>query len=123
MRNAKSGIYIVDRPPLDPLAFTPTDQQKVKAEQLLNAICPETTDWIVQDGTVILLIGDPSELEVRLLLTGRDEFNAEKLKIMENAMSNIYDDIGRVIVDTHGLTINEVTKRVAEIIHLDDYME
>ncbi len=120
LRHGGAGIFIVDRPPLDPLAFTPTSEQRAKALRLLETICPEGA-WKAQEGTVILLTGDPDELAIRLLLTGRSDHTADSLKRMQEAMNEIYTGTGVTTVDTHSLTIPEVTKRVAEIIHLHDY--
>jgi hypothetical protein len=120
LRHGGAGIFFVDRPPLDPLAFTPKSEQRAKALRLLETICPEGA-WKAQEGTVILLTGDPDELAVRLLLTGRSEHTEDSLKRMQEAMKEIYTGTGVTTVDTHGLTIPEVTKRVAEIIHLREY--
>lgn len=121
LKHRKSGVFLVDRPPLDPLSFTPPDNQKDKAQRLLSTICPGSAPWKVENGTIILLTGDPKELAVRMLLTRRLGYTAEKLEKMEKAMKEVYSGDGCVIIDTFGLTISEVTKRVAEIIHLSKY--
>lgn len=121
LRHNKVGICILDRSPMDPLAFTPPSEQAAKASNLVTTICPGEAAWKVQNGVVILLTGDPKELEVRLILSGRKEYNADKLDKMEKAMKKIYEIEGVIILDTHGLTIPEVTKRIAEIIHLREY--
>ena len=121
LRNGGAGIFVVDRPPLDPLAFTKPKDRPAKAVRLLKTICPDQASWRVEEGTVICLIGDSKELAVRLLATGRKGYTHEKLDAMERALKEIYAAEGVVTVDTHGLTIPEVTKRVAKIIHLRRY--
>lgn len=120
LRRGKFGIFMVDRPPLDPLSFTPADAKSDKARRLLEAICPGMVDK-VESGTVILLMGDPEEPAVRLILTEREGYTATKLKEMTSAFRNIYKGKGVVILDTHGLTIQEVTKKVAAIVHMEPY--
>ncbi len=121
LRNSRPGIFVVDRPPLDPLAFTKPKDRPAKAARLLTAICPGKASWRVEEGTVICLVGDSKEMAVRLLLTGRTRYIPEKIDEMEATLKEIYAADGVVTVDTYGLTIPEVTKRVAEIIHLRKY--
>lgn len=121
LRHGGPGIFIVDRPPLDPIAFTPPDGTKEKASKLLETMCPECVSWRVQKGTIILMTGDMEELAVRMRLTGRNNYNSEKLLKMLKKMNEIYHGEGAIILDTRGLSISEVSKRVAEIIHLQPY--
>lgn len=121
LRHGAPGIFIVDRPPLDPIVFTPPDKIKEKACKLLTSMCPGCAPWRVQKGTIILLIGDKEELAVRMLLTDRKKYNAEKLGKMQEKMKVIYNAEGVITLDTRGLSISEVSKQVADIIHLQQY--
>ena len=123
LKDSRGGIFIIDRPPMDPLAFTPRNEQAEKASRLLSTICPKKTDWKIKSGTVILPTGDPVELATRLLLTGRGKYTAAKLGEMTSELERIYNTEGVVKVDTHALSILEVTKRVSEIIHLNEYRQ
>jgi hypothetical protein len=120
LRHETFGIALVDRPPMDPLAFTPVPEQPEKANFLLKTICPGGK-WEIADGTVILLIGDPKELAARVLSTGRDEYTEKKLSDMERNLRLLYSGEGIRIVETRGRSVAEVTKAVSEIIHFDDY--
>jgi broad-specificity NMP kinase len=120
LRHKKKGIFLVDRPPLDPLAFTPIRERKAKARFLLQTICPGRK-WTVAEGVVILLKGEPSELSVRLPATGRAGYTTEKLQEMQDDLSNVYDCKGVVQLNTCGMSIAEVTKQVADIIHFHKY--
>lgn len=120
LRRETEGIFLVDRPPLDPLAFTPRKGQGAKAENLLQAMCP-ADELHILDGAVVLLSGDTRELSARIKATGRDEYTPKKLDQMSNAMKGIYRMNDVVHLDTQGLTIPEVTRKVGEVIHLTQY--
>ena len=120
LRHAQAGIVVVDRPPLDPLVFTPSTEWHLKANLLLSQIC-EVNTWKVANGTVILLEGEPNELAVRVLFTGQDGYSSELLAEMQRNLDKIYAGIGVVHLNTRGMNIHEVTKRVTEIIHFRPY--
>ena len=114
-------ISVVDRPPLDPLAFTKEEARSAKATALLTAICPSDSHEL-EPGVVILLTGIPEELSARVKATGRLEYTAQKLLDMQDTMKKIYDGHpGVVTITTDFLSIPELTKRVAQIIHRDKY--
>ena len=115
-------IAIVDRPPLDPLAFTPDEKDRPsKATSLLNTICPDR-QWKVQSGVVILLKGNPVELSARVKATGRPDYTSERLAAMQRTLSSIYCFEGVKVIDTVGMSVAEVTRRVAEIIYRNEYI-
>ncbi len=120
LRHDEMGIFVVDRPPLDPIAFTPLEEQKAKAQLLLKAICPENK-WPIAEGVVILLKGEPSELSVRLLATGRAGYTADRLQKMQDELIAVYSCEGVIPLNTCGMSIPEVTKQVAYIIHFNEY--
>lgn len=117
-------ISVVDRPPLDPLVFTKPAKRAAKAKALLDAICPDR-GYEVEEGVVILLLGDPKELSARVRATGRTDYDPTRLRKMQEAMKDIYGPYspnrGVVIIDTTYMSIAELTKRVAEIIHRKEY--
>lgn len=116
-----SVISVVDRPPLDPLVFTPTNERPTKAKLLADRLCPDG-GYGVEEGVVILLLGDPKELSARVRATGRQEYTAEKLKKMQSDMEDLYKSMrGTVAIDTQFMGIAELTKRVAEVIHREEY--
>lgn len=114
-------ISVVDRPPLDPLVFTKKGDRSAKATSLLSTICPSSKHEI-EEGVVILLLGVPEELSARVAATGREDYTPDKLNRMQETMKEIYDGKpGVVTISTKFLSIAELTKRVAQIIHRDDY--
>jgi len=121
LRSQDEGIFVLDRGPLDPVAFTPDPEWGDKATKLLNTLCPGKARWKVEDGRVVLLQGEGSELALRMILTRRPNYTAEKLQAMEERLSKAYGDDGVTKFDTRGLTPADVARRVAEIIHLEPY--
>ncbi|MFQ5329620.1 MAG: SIR2 family protein [Thermodesulfobacteriota bacterium] len=121
LRNEREGIIVLDRGPLDPVAFTPDVEWSNKAARLLSTICPGQAQWQVEDGRVILMQGEGSELALRMVMTQREEYTAEKLQSMEERLYKAYCDDGVTKFDTRGLTPSDVARRVAEIIHLEPY--
>lgn len=120
LRHIKDGITVVDRPPLDPLAFAKKEERAAKAKSLLNAICPAET-WLIESGVVIVLLGDPAVLSARVRATGRSKYSDEKLARMQSDILEIYQGDGIHKIDTRNRTVFEVMKEVAEIIHVDEY--
>lgn len=124
LRDNGPGIAIVDRPPLDPLAFTPERSRPAKAKALLDRMCPNRRrqkSARVEEGTVILLVGDPDVLAARVRETGREDYSREELEKMQNAMLQIYQGPGIHVIDTKHLSVQEVTRRVATIVHRTPY--
>ncbi len=117
---APGAVAIVDRPPLDPLAFTEKRERSAKAKALLDRLCPDR-QWGVVEGVIILLTGDCKELSIRLKATGRNEYTEAKLKKMQHDLSKIYQGDGVERIETCGLSVIEVTKKVAQIVHLGAY--
>jgi SIR2-like domain len=113
-------ISVVDRPPLDPLAFTPSRERRKRASSLEEAICP--SGHHIERGVVILLLGDPAELSARVSATGRSDYTPAKLLRMQKDMLAIYGDFeGVEVIDTRMLSVSDVTKKVAHIIHRKQY--
>ena len=119
LRHQKCSLALIDRPPLDPLAFTPDVEKPAKAKRLLDEICPRGK-WEIEDGVVIFLMGDGKQLAARIATTGR-EYNGDQLDQMEEALKSIYAGDGVKFVETRGKTAAEVTKAVSEIIHFHEY--
>ncbi len=120
LRHDESGIFVIDRPPLDPLAFTPTKARPRKAKLLLKTICPQEK-WEIAEGSVIFLKGEPRELSIRILATGRYDYTPDRLKEMQEDLAEIYKDGEVITLDTHGMSIAEATKQVALLIHFSEY--
>jgi len=116
------GIQVVDRCPLDPLAFTPKPEWIQKAQSLKNAVQPGLSKQLLRSGHVILLYGDEREMLART----RDRHKSatlEYIKAQQRVIRHIYDLPAATVVNVIGLSMRDVVKRVARIIHLEPYTE
>ena len=117
------GVHILDRGPLDPLAFTKDGRIDRRAKRLHGAITRSKLQRAVVPAHVILLIGDPDEMAIRAKARGK-VFTSSVLRRQQDDLCTVYgDESGTTIIDTRGLTITEVVKRVAAIVHRNDYCE
>jgi len=116
------GIHVIDRCPLDPISFTPDEDWPRKASRLLQAISPGRSNRIVQSGYIILLHGDVKVLSIRLA-SRHKEGSPEYLTLLYERLSTIYEGEGLTKLDIRGMSIPEMIKRIARIIHMDEYTE
>lgn len=121
VRKKKSGLFVLDRGPLDPLAFTPAKKWSEKASSLLSTICPDASSWEVERGCVVLLRGDHEEMSLRLRLTSRTDYTAEKLRLMQEALQKAYGGDSVVHLDATGLSPAVAVNKIAELIYLEKY--
>ncbi len=113
-----SGLHVVDRAPLDPLSFATEHDVQAKAEAMRMAYGPGRSGRRVCPGQVILLKGDPEEMEIRVV--GRHkESNAAVIGDLQNKLTKIYSD--SAIIDTSGRSVHEVVAAISEIVHLQPY--
>lgn len=117
--DAKDGIHIVDRPPLDPLGFTEEAQWPEKASYLLETVCRSAPK--VEPGRVILLVNDPNILITRIKPPQRG-YTFEHLEKQQERLREVYKlASGVTVLNSTGLTINDVVKMIARIIHMQKY--
>jgi len=121
IRHKKCGIFLIDRAPMDPLAFTKKAERPAKAKKLLSAYSPGKATYTVMPGKVIFMTGPHKELALRMKITNRVGYTDIKLMEMEQDLLEVYGKDNVILVDTYGLTVEEVVKRIAEIIHFDTY--
>ncbi|MEJ0102402.1 MAG: SIR2 family protein [Bacteroidota bacterium] len=118
------GIDIIDRCPLDAFAFTEEDKWKEKATFTREIITPDKSSTPLCKGKIVLLIGHPQTMAVRALKLHK-EVTSEKLEYRQNLLKIIYNksDLGIVEIDTKDKSIEQVTKEVSKMIHIDEYTE
>lgn len=118
----QEGIQVLDRCPLDPIAFTNENEYKLKATMLLNTILPGEADWGIVPGHIIFLVGNPHEIRNRLIRRHKKEESEEKyIDEIQNKLKTIYKCDVVTVLDIRGLNIIEIVKSVSKIIHLGDY--
>jgi predicted ATPase len=116
------GIRFVDRSLLDPVVFSKNDQWPDKAAAIKRTIARGKSERKVHPGHVILLIGDPREMAVRVKSQNKDS-NQDYTSSLQRAMQQLYVGPGVTHVDVRGNNIHEVVKKVSRIVHLDEYEE
>lgn len=116
------AVHILDRGPLDPLAFAQGGQMMDRALKLQKAMKHKLQKVIVPSH-VILLLADPKEMEIRAATRGK-QFSEMSLEKQQDALRKIYGTgSGVTVIDTRGLTLHQVVGRVARVIHRDPYVE
>ncbi|HMG66164.1 MAG TPA: SIR2 family protein, partial [Chitinophagaceae bacterium] len=119
------GLDIIDRCPLDAFAFTEVDKWKEKAIFTRQIITPEKSSIRLCKGKVILLVGNPQTMHVRAVRLHK-EVTSKALAYRQDLLRIIYnknEDLGIVEIDTKDKSIEQVTKEVSKIIHVDKYVE
>jgi hypothetical protein len=111
------GLHILDRGPLDPLAFTP-EQQSIpsKAKRLRSSIKGRSKAQL-SGAHVIVLKGDPGVLNARAIAQGK-QFSVEAIGLQQERLIDCYTKEGVTAIDTRNLSLEEVVRSVAlEIFH------
>lgn len=127
MKNAnligvKSGIFFMDRAPLDAFAFTPEDAWREKAELVEREVCNTRPRRDIQAGHVVLLTADPEVLETRMRLRGRPG-TAAYLRRQQELLQLVYTGAGVTVIETKGLSADAVAKIVARLVFRGSYRE
>ena len=123
LSHIKEGITVIDRTPLDPLTFTPLSKWKSKAD-FLNAHISKGGTFRIVNGQVILLHGNKETIASRVRIRQKtSEYTSKHIEKMYRYYTKAFKPIenGITKVETSELSIHEVVKRVAKIIHLEDY--
>lgn len=124
MQDAKLGIHIVDRAPLDAFAFTPPSEWRQKAVSIREAVSPGKSNRKLVPAHIILLTGDPDVIAVRAISNHRDT-DSEALKRQQDLLKHVYcqPDSPVTVIDTRDKSIRQVVKEVARVVHLGKYAE
>ena len=125
LKNAKlldqrTGIHLVDRTPLDPLAFTEPADVPAKAAAISRGLSPGHSVRRAQAGHVIRLVGSPDDMESRVI--GRHkQSKAALIGEMQERLKVVFQSPDVSVVDTAGMSIPQVVKRVARIVLLEPH--
>jgi hypothetical protein len=114
------GIHVIDRTPLDPLAFTDTADVSAKAGAIARGLSPGRASRRPQSGQIVLLTGAPDDMEARVI--GRHkQSRSDVIAEMQEKLKRIFGSASPTVIDTVGLSIAQVVKRVARTILLGPY--
>jgi len=122
MLDAKPGLHLVDRAPLDAFAFTSRRVWKAKARMIREAISPGASARALAEAHIVFLTGDPDVLAVRALAKHK-EHDAAALRRQQDLLKRVYGvrRVGVTVVDTREKSIRQVVQEVARIIHRREY--
>ena len=120
----KTNITIIDRGPLDMLAFTPKGKWKEKGEMIMKGISPRRANRKLCSAEVIFLKGDPAIMAARSILIQRDT-DASKVQKQQELIEYIYSYAGNALktIDTRNKGKDEVARAIARTIFLEEYEE
>ena len=117
------GLHILNRGPLDPLAFTKDGDIARRGKSLLRALKIDDQNDSITPAHIILLTADSDEMATRATARGKI-FDAKVLTQQEDKLREVYGHSAAVsVIDTRGLTIQQTVRRIAKIIHLERYVE
>jgi hypothetical protein len=120
LQDKKEGIFIIDRCPLDPIAFTDAANQKAKARFIRDKVRGDHEERKIANGEVLFLKGDPETLHKRLLRFG-SSYDRSTLEQMGATLQQIYQPI-HTLIDTKDASLDQVVREVAHCIHMRDYV-
>jgi hypothetical protein len=119
------GVYIIDRATLDPITFVNESQMSTKAKHYQNDLKRGKEKCELRRGNVLLLVGDTKEIATRLWLRGQIGRNTrhEYLQEQQEKLRSIYCVPGVQVINTENLSLLELVKKIARIIHREPYPE
>jgi hypothetical protein len=119
---AGCGVDIVDRAPLDAFAFVDRSHWPKRAEEIIRAVQGDIgMGRRLCDGHIVLLIGDPVQIEAQARRVFRDP-TREGVEHQQRVLQEIYaGHPGVTLIDTVGLSPGEVARRIASTVHTKEY--
>ena len=117
--HAKEGVHLVDRSPLDPLAFGRSSERRRKAEELLQHVTAERS-WRIERGHIIFLESTLAEVQIRTSFKHKYWKTADLKKHLAN-LEAVYRGVNRSVVCTSGRGPADVAREIARVIFLQDY--
>lgn len=119
---ADFGIHIVDRCPLDALAFVKVEDRPGRSSSLALGLLETGFDKLCP-GHVILLVGDPYDMCVRSVGRGK-RVSAKWLGHQQESLKDVYRQgtPGVTQVDAREKSVAQVVKDVLRVIHFSPYV-
>lgn len=123
--HAQLGLHVMDRAPLDAFAFPPYGEPQKKAQDLYDYACAGASGKPHHfcPGKLIILSGRPYDLLTRQVWRGRSGSEGY-VADQQAALLAVYNapNAGRTFhVDTTGLPVEVVIKKVLRVMHLEPY--
>lgn len=110
------SISVVDRSPLDPIAFS-GDSGAARARELAQVFSSQA----ICDGRVILMKGRPETMHARIAERHKSGSADYVNKLQQRFIGMWQHKTGVRVVETAHMSLADVTKKVARVIHMEDY--
>lgn len=114
VRRGDFRINVVDRSPLDPVAFAKGASARAKE---LKAVY---SGLDIAEGEVLFMSGRPETMHARTADRHKDG-SAEYIDGLQKRFLKLWDGGRGRKIDTAHLSLPEVVKKISRVIHLDDY--
>lgn len=116
----REGIFLIDRAPLDPISFETPDQMGEKAAWYGPRLKQGDMDRRLRSGRVVLLVGDTQEISTRLSRRSGERSDSDYLDKLQRKLEQIYTSDAVRVVHTNDLSLSELVKQIARIIHREE---
>ncbi len=118
--NERIGMHVLDRCMLDPMSFKEKKDRPERARTLLNSVCGDKRTERIQDGMVVLLVGDSKIMEERCLAAGKN-FSSSQLESMQDILKRAYGGKWLFTIDTRGKSHPDVIKNIIWLMFAEDH--
>lgn len=118
LRGYAEGVHIIDRCPLDPLAFETANLEE-RATQIKNTIRPGLSNTRIEDGQILLLECPADELQRRLISKNKYR-GVDTIQSNADRLRAIYAGKSRSI-SSYDSDINKMTKSLSRMIFFEEY--
>lgn len=116
----KWNIVVIDRSPIDPLAFASAKTRPKRAKTLLQIYAKSSAEKTV-NGAVLFLRGNPEVMHSRTVDRHKSA-SIEYVSELQQKFSRMWSACGDLeLVDTLDVSSADMIQRVARIIHLSEY--
>jgi len=123
LRRKLEGLFLLDRSPLDPIVFSEEENWATKATKMKEYYSSESSNCSVENGRLILLNGDYSELALRMLHSKRKDYTKDELSKMYRSLKKVYTKSNVYELDTSNLNLKDVITLIGKQIHIEEYTD
>jgi len=116
--NAKDGIHLVDRCPLDPLSYKDNFGRRNRASQIIERV---RRDRNLIAGVIIHLLGDEEELLVRLMSRSKKNWTTRDVRTLQERTTQIYSGLPVIEIPTSGRSVSAIVRDVVRAIVTCNY--
>ncbi|MFH1022680.1 MAG: SIR2 family protein [Planctomycetota bacterium] len=119
-KDEQIGMHVLDRCMLDPMSFKIEADRSERARSMLDSVCGGKRTECIQDGMVVLLVGDPDTMEERCCAAGKN-FTSTQLDNMQGILKKAYKGKCLVTIDTRRKPQHEVIRDIVRLMFVGTY--